>query len=103
MTAPLPICVLKNGICTRRDEFRQRVGEARPARGGAQHDERPLGVEDQLRRPVERRARGDRQIDRMRRNRGHVRPRFVGDVLRQLEMNRARPLLLSDPERLAHH
>ena len=83
-------------------ERRQRLGEARPARGGAQHDQRPLGVEDELRGPVERRARSDRQLDRMRRDRSHVRPRLVGDVLRKFEMNRARPLLLRDPERFAH-
>ena len=102
MTAPLPIWVLKNGIWTRSHEFRQRLREARPARGRAQHDQRPLGLEDQLGRPVERRARGDRRVDRMRRDRSHVRPRLVGDVLRQFEMHRARPLLLRDPERLAH-
>ena len=38
----------------------------------------------------------------MGRDGGHVRPRLVGDVLRQFEVNRPRPLLLRDPERLAH-
>ena len=39
----------------------------------------------------------------MGRHRGHVRPRLVGDVLRQLEMNGARTLLLRHAERLPHH
>ena len=84
-------------------EFRQRLRQARPARRRAQHHQWPFGLEDQLGRPVERRALGDRRIDRMGRNRGHVRPRLMGDVLRQLEMNGARPLLLRHAERLPHH
>ncbi len=83
-------------------ERRQRIGEAGSARAGAEHDERPLGGEDQLRRAVERRARRDRRVDRMRRDRDHIRPRLVGDVLGKFEMDWAGPLLLRDPERLAH-
>ena len=83
-------------------EFRQRIRKPRPARCGAEHDQGPLRFKDQVGRTVQGRALGDGRIDRMRRNRGHVRPRLVGDVLRQFEMNRARPLLLRHPERLAH-
>ena len=53
-------------------------------------------------RAVERGGRRDRQLDRVRRDRRHVRRRLGGDVLRQFEMNRARPLLLRDAERFAH-
>ncbi len=84
-------------------ERRQRLREARPARRRAQHDERPLGLEDQLGRPVQRPALSDRRIDRVGRDGRHVRPRLTGDVLRQFEMNRARPLLLRHAERLPHH
>ena len=56
-TVPLPICVLKKGIWVRRDEVRQAGAQARAAGGGAQHHQRPLGLEDHLGRAVERRRR----------------------------------------------
>ena len=85
------------------DELRQSVGKPRPARRGAQHDQRPLSLEDKLSRPIERGAGRDRQINRMGRDRRHVGRRRVGDVFRQFKMNRARPLKLCDAERLPHH
>ena len=76
---------------------------ARPARRRAEHDQRALRLDDHLGGAVERRRMRHRDVDRVRRHERDLPGRlFRGDVLRQLQMHRPRPLLLGDPERLAH-
>ena len=78
-------------------EGRQRLGEARAARRGAQHDQRPLGGHDHGGGAFDRRRRRDRKLDDMRRN--DVGLGLVGrDILGEFEMDRAGPLLLRNPE-----
>ena len=69
---------------------------------GTEHDQRPLRRHDHLGGAIERRRAGDRQLERVRRHHAHGIARLGGDVFRQLEQDRARPLLGCDAERLAH-
>ena len=62
-----------------------------------------FALTDELGRPVEGGSGRDRRLDRVRRDRRHVGARLAGDVFGQFEVNRARPLLLRDAERLPHH
>ena len=78
-------------------------GRAWAAGRGAEHHERPLRLDDHRGRAVQGRRVGDRDIDRVRRHEPHrLGELFPGDILRQLQMDRPGPLLLGDPERLAH-
>ena len=104
VTAPLPICVLKNGMRVRRTKLDSGIDELRAVAAGADHDERALGRKDHLGRAIEGRRMGDRALDRMD---GHDRrvsriDLLRRDVLRQFEVHRARPFLHRDPERIAH-
>ena len=101
-TAPLPICVLKNGMPRAPDELRDiRVERGRDG-GGAEHHQRALGVQDQRGGAIERRGACHRQLERMRRNQRHLLALLGGDVFGQLQMDRPRPLLLRDAEGVAH-
>ena len=72
MTAPLPIWVLKNGMPVRRTKSES--GSTRRGRLAAAPSmiSGRLRAEDHLGGPVERRRRGDRQLDRMRRDQRNV-------------------------------
>jgi hypothetical protein len=82
-------------------EVGERLGEVWAARGGAKHYERAFGAEHQGRRPVNRAGGGNRSLDWKGLEQGHIRL-LSGDVLRQLQMNRPKPLLLRNPERIPH-
>ena len=86
-----------------RHEVGQGAGQVGPARRRPEHDQGPLGPSDERRRPVQGRAVGDGQVDRMRRHGRQVRARLGGDILRKFEMDRSEPLLLRNAKRLAHH
>ncbi len=83
-------------------EIRQAVGEKRPARRCAQHQQRTLGFQDQLGRALERGGAGDRDLDRVRLDERNVRHSFGRDVFRQFQMNRPRPFLLRQAKGVAH-
>jgi hypothetical protein len=83
-------------------EIRQGFRQTRATRRRTQHDERPLGLEDEHRRTIERRGLGDGHLDRVRLNERCFQRRFCRDVLGQLEMHRTRTLLLRNAECLSH-
>ena len=76
-------------------ERRELLGHARTACRRPEHDERVLGREDHLGRPVERRRVRDRHVDRVRGHERHRLDLLAGHVLRQLQMHRTGPLLLA--------
>ncbi len=83
-------------------EVGQRVDEARPVAGGADHDQRTFCFQDHRCGSIQRGGRGHRPVDRMRGQQRGV-GLFGGDVLGQFEMHRPRPLLHRDAEGIAHH
>ena len=93
---------VEEGNADAADELRQGVGQPRPVRRGAQHQQRPLGGEDHRCSPVERGGRRNGNVDRVGGHGGKLGHFFGGNVFRQLKMNRARPLLLRHPEGVAH-
>ena len=105
MTAPLPICVLKNGRRVRRTKLDSGLDEPGTVAAGADHDQRAAWRPgSSRRRPVERRRVGHRALDRMHRDdRGGSGIDLLGrHVLRQFEMHRPRPLLHGHAEGVAH-
>ena len=101
--SPLPIWVLKNGMPVRRTNSVRPAGQARPAGGGAEHHQRPLGRQDHLGGAVER-GRRARPAARSGAAAPAARPvdLLAGDVLGQLEVHRPGPLLRRHAERVAH-
>ena len=79
------------------NEIRQLIKKPRPARRRSKHDERSLRPADEIGGTVERCDARDRDVDRMRFNKGDLRRFRRPHVLRKFEMNRPRPFLLCEP------
>ena len=73
-----------------------------PGRGGAEHDQWPLGLEDHFSGAVQRSTMCDRNFDRMLRHHRDVFRLFARDVLRQFQQDRTRPLFHGDPKGIAN-
>ena len=101
-TVPLPIWVVKNGICSRRTKpprpavLRGRLAAA-PSMISGRFASRIMPA---ARSSALRCATG--HLDRMHRHHRYRRRRLSRDILGQFEQHRPRPLLHRDPERVAH-
>ena len=84
------------------DEPADACRAARPGRGGAEHDQWPLGLEDHFGGTVQRGTMRDRNFDRMLRHHRDVFSFFAGDVLGQFQQDRTRSLFHGDPKGIAN-